>query len=392
MSLDPKTVWKKAAARAATATPNVVGGAAMVAVSAALWNPLPLVLWGLGAAAWVLFASTSPKYTRRVLDEDRRAADQAADSEREALRAKVASILAWQPYASWVHGGLLPDYLHVFARLVAVRDRVTYLLAERKEDYLAGLGIQSQLTYLLGAFLQFVQARLALLQTLLDFRPGAAVPAEAGAGETAAAPRTAGAFAAAAARPAAGTAAHAHADTAWSGGTAGGGAPAPARRAPLQPSPMTPITMRTAGAAGRPAIVARTVEGAAAGLPDVAALIADLDQRIAALEDLKKREPATTKTREWHIGILQKQQELLRDCSNRDQQLVAQLTAVPDAFDVIAGRISAAQFDAAELAEYTGGVVEQIEETEKFVQTMRPVTDELASGAPVSAPSRVGTA
>ena len=407
MSLDPKTVWKKAAARAATTTPNVVGGAAMLAVSAALWNPLPLVLWGLGSAAWVLFASTSPKYTRRVLDEDRRAADQAADREREALRAKVQSILAWQPYASWVSAGLLPDYLHVFGRLVEVRDRVAYLLAERKEDYLAGLGIQSQLTYLLTAFLQFVQARLALLQTLLDFRPGGGAHEDGGGGggghvtAAAAAPsRLGGSFAGAAA--AGGPAPTAAGAPQRLGGPdpRGDQRGHPFRTAPAQPSPMTPITQRTAsggggggaGAGGRAAIGSRAAEAAAAGLPDVAALIADLDQRIAALHDLVAREPATTKTREWHIGILQKQQELLRDCASRDQQLVAQLTAVPDAFDVIAGRISAAQFDAAELAAYTGGVVEQIEETEKFVQTMRPVTDELLSGAPAAAPSRVGTA
>ena len=122
--------------------------------------------------------------------------------------------------------------------------------------------------------------------------------------------------------------------------------------------------------------------------PDVGVLVADLDARIAALRDLAAREPAAAKTREWHIGILQKQQELLHDCGSRDQQLVAQLTAVPDAFDVIAGRISAAQFDAAELAAYTGGVVEQIEETEKFVQTMRPVTDELLSRFMQSFPER----
>jgi hypothetical protein len=450
MSLDPRTVWKKAATRAATATPNVVGGATMVALSAALWNPLPLVLWGLGSAAWVLFASTSPKYTRRILDEDRRAADQTADREREALRAKIASILAWQPYATWVRAGLLPDYLHVFERLVAVRDRVTYLLAERKEDYLAGLGIQSQLTYLLTAFLQFVQARLALLQTLLDFRPGGAAGggvggvggvgsvggvrgvggigdlggvasdrggiggagavgnvggvgnvgnlggagnlggvgnvgrgAPAGAGEGGAAARTAG-------------------DRGAAPRTAGAFGERGASRAPLRPSPMTPITMRTPGAAGafsQPAPSATAATFATvppAEMPEVSALLGDLDRRIAALHELADREPAAKKTREWHIGILQKQQELLRDCASRDQQLVAQLTAVPDAFDVIAGRISAAQFDAAELAAYTGGVVEQIEETEKFVQTMRPVTDELLAGAPTAAPTgaptRVGTA
>lgn len=454
MSLDPKTVWKKAAARAAASTPNVASGAAMLAVSAALWNPLPLVLWGLGSAAWVLFASTSPVYTRRVLDEDRRATERQAESEREALRAKVETILAWQPYASWQHAGLLPDYLQTFGRLVDVRERVSHLLAERKEDYLAGLGIQSQLTYLLTAYLQFVQARLALLQTLLDFRPMSAAkaagqaaaqstaaqstaPQAAAPSPAAASPRLEGAFAGAfdphlppggrapyedAAAPEH-TPYSPHTPQGAHGAAARGSRAGMAAGAPGQPSPMTPITQRIAGAhpgqaatapgrfrsagsaasAGMSAIPAPPAPALPAALPDVTALLADLDRRIAELHDLATREPATAKTREWHAGILEKQQELLRDCASRDQQLVAQLTAVPDAFDVIAGRISAAQFDAAELAAYTGGVVEQIEETEKFVHTLRPVTDQLlaagtapaASAAPAAAPppsSRIGTA
>jgi hypothetical protein len=428
MSLDPKTVFKKAATRAATATPNLLSGAVTLAASAALWNPLPLLLWGIGSAAWVLYASTSHKYTRRVLDDERQAAEQAADQAREALRAKIEEALARRPFAIWLRAGLLPDYLRVFARLQAVRDRVAQLLAERRDDELAGLGIEGQLTYLLTAFLQFVQARLALLQTLVDFRPGAPAgegeppeAAQAAAQDSAflaaalgaaqgvpvphehavrsghppsAAGRAAGraAYGAPGWQPAAadpGTAAM-PAGSAASRGAAGASAPF----GPL--GPMTPITARTravpAGGAAQPGRSGAAPDDRGAGeLPRVAALLADLDQRIAGLRQLAQSEPATAHTREWHIGILQKQQELLRDCASRDQQLVAQLTAVPDAFDVIAGRISAAQFDAAELAAYTGGVVEQIEETEKFVRAMRPVADEVLQGTPAAA-GTAGTA
>src|SRR5579864_5647154 len=136
MSLDPKTVFKKAAARAAASTGNVVSGAGALVASAAIWNPLPLVLWGLGSAAWVLFASTSPKFTRRVLDDERRAGEAAAEQQRQALRAKIESVLARPWFAAWLRAGLLPDYLQVFARLVAVRDRVAQTLAERHDDFL----------------------------------------------------------------------------------------------------------------------------------------------------------------------------------------------------------------------------------------------------------------
>ena len=71
MSLDPKTVVKKTAARAAAANGNLISGAGALVASAALWNPLPLLLWGVGAVGWVLYAATSEKYTRRVLNDER---------------------------------------------------------------------------------------------------------------------------------------------------------------------------------------------------------------------------------------------------------------------------------------------------------------------------------
>ncbi len=411
MSLDPKAVFMKAATRAAASTGNVVSGAGALVASAAIWNPLPLLLWGLGSAAWVLYASTSPKYTRRVLDGERLAAEQAADQERQALRVKIETALARQPFAGWLRAGVLPDYLQAFARLVAVRDRVAQTLAERRDDFLASLGIQQQLTYLLGAYLQFVQARLTVLQLLADFRP-----AGSGAG--------AGSGSGAAGGPGGGEEMPMPAAMRDGATPRVGGERAGATTDPLAPhlvnppgaaasprrgrSPMAPISewVPAAGSAaatmhGRPVAAEVAAQGqpgggaggAAAALPEVATLVADLDRRIAALNELKAKEPATAKTRDWHISILQKQQELLRDCASRDQQLVAQLTAVPDAFDVIAGRISAAQFDPTELAAYTGGVVEQIEETEKFVQSMGPALTETLGGAPSAAslpPSAAG--
>jgi hypothetical protein len=371
MSLDPKAVFKKAATSAAASTGNVVSGAGALVASAVIWNPLPLLLWGLGSAAWVLFAATSPKYTRRVLDAERLAAEDAADRERQALRVKIEATLARRPFTGWLRAGVLPDYLLAFTHLVAVRDRVAQTLAERHDDFLAGLGIQKQLTYLLGAYLQFVQARLTVLQLLADFRPaGSGGDAESGGGPPAA--------------PA--SLRHGRSPTAHIGDRvpAAGGAIGAAHQRPAAPAGTAAWFSGSGGDAENGA------GAGAAELPDVAVLVADLDRRIAALRELAAREPATAKTREWHVAILQKQQELLRECASRDQQLVAQLTAVPDAFDVIAGRISAAQFDPTELATYTGGVVEQIEETEKFVQAMGPALSETLEPARAAAGSDSG--
>nr|MDP9122852.1 hypothetical protein [Acidobacteriota bacterium] len=134
MKLDPREIWKQAASRAASSTGNVLSGAAALAASAALWNPLPIVLWGLGSAAWVLFASTSPAYTHRILEEERQAAERRAEEEREAQKTQLAASLQQPPFSSWIRAGLLPDYLQVFAHLCDIRDHVNRLLQSKRED------------------------------------------------------------------------------------------------------------------------------------------------------------------------------------------------------------------------------------------------------------------
>ncbi len=72
--------------------------------------------------------------------------------------------------------------------------------------------------------------------------------------------------------------------------------------------------------------------------------------------------------------------KLLLDCHKRDQCVVAQLGAFSDAFEVIHGRLSASQFSATEVASYMSQLVEQIVETERLVETLRPSMDGLMGG------------
>jgi hypothetical protein len=120
--------------------------------------------------------------------------------------------------------------------------------------------------------------------------------------------------------------------------------------------------------------------GGGGSLPSVEQRLQEIDAKIAKLKELAQKEPATARTREWHAGILQKQHELLLECQKRDQCVVAQLGAFQDVFEVILGRVSASQFSATEIAAYMGSVVSQIEETERFVASMKPAMDELMVG------------
>jgi len=115
-------------------------------------------------------------------------------------------------------------------------------------------------------------------------------------------------------------------------------------------------------------------------IPSLERRLADVEEKIRQTRELASREPATARTRQFHIGILEKQRELLLDCHRRDQCVVAQLGAFSDAFEVIHGRLSAAQFSATEVASYMSHLVEQIVETERFVETLRPSMDGFMAG------------
>jgi hypothetical protein len=317
--LDPTPLWKKTVGKALKAPGNLITGAVSLAASAALWNPLPLILWGLGSTGWVMFASSNPRFARQILEEERLAREAQAEKDREVLRQKVEVLLAENPITNWTRAGLLPDYMAVYRRLIEIRARVARVLGDRTDlDAGTRTGILQQLGYMLTAYLNFVRERIVYLQILANIRPGG--------------PRE----------------------------------PPP----PPPPERRRDSRLRPVQSSGQPA----------APLPSVERRLEEVEQKITQLQELAKKEPATARTRQWHISILEKQRELLLECQKRDQCVVAQLGAFSDVFEVILGRVSASQFSATEVASYMGTVVEQIVETERFVDSLRPAMDELMGG------------
>jgi len=322
MPLDKKTLLKKSIAKAIQSPGNLVTGAVSLAASAVLWNPLPLILWGIGATGWVSLAATGDRYLRKIEEEERREADAKAEKDREVLLQKVDAMLAENPIAGWTRAGLLPDYLMVYRRLLEIRSRVARVLADRTDmDQGTRNGILQQLGYMLTAYLGFVRERIVYLQILASIRPAANGPREAQ-------------------------------------------APPPPPEKRRGDSRLQPVRSFTP----------------AAPLPSVEKRLAEVEEKVRQLQELAKAEPATARTRQWHIGILEKQRELLLECQKRDQCVVAQLGAFSDVFEVILGRVSASQFNATEVASYMGTVVDQIVETERFLDSLRPAMDELIGG------------
>lgn len=331
MPIDKRTLLKKSIAKAIQSPGNVVAGAVSLAASAILWNPLPLILWGLGATGWVTLGATGDRYIKQIEDEERRDAERKAEADRDLLRQKVEASLAEPPLNAWARAGVLPDYIITYRRLAESRGRVARVLADRTDlDDVSKSNILQQLGYMLTAYLNFVRERVAYLQILATIRPGAA--------DSSSLP------AAPAAPPIQGI----------------------DKRRGIQ----IQIQPRPVGAPPQPA----------SPLPNVEKRLAEIDDKIKQLQDLAEKEPATARTRQFHVTILQKQRDLLLECQKRDQCVVAQLGAFADVFEVILARVSASQISANEVASYMGGVVEQVMETEKFVESLRPAMDQLIGG------------
>lgn len=162
-----KPLWKRCALHAAHAPAFVLGGAVASLLATLLWNPLPLLLWVLAGAAWLLHASTSVAYAKRVL------ADEARD--REALardaRADRAEALALQlqqpPFFTLVRRGALPDYGVRYRELEALAARIRQSAAARPELALEWtMDLEQELGRLLASYLDLAHARLAQLERL----------------------------------------------------------------------------------------------------------------------------------------------------------------------------------------------------------------------------------
>lgn len=342
--MDAKTLTKKAIRKAVLAPGNSISGAVALAASAALWNPLPLILWGLGSSGWVLMASTGKKLQQQILDEERREEEARIEAAREGLKQKVEAALEEQPIVNWIRRGMLPDYMQVYRRLVEIRDRVARVLRERNER---DTSVLQQLNYMLTAYLHFVQERITYLHIISNIRPAAP---------------------------------SADAQVSSAKGSGKSGAPPPPPPAGFAANRWERVTKVRSGAPNKTAPEAPAASGPVAALPSINSRLEEIDEKVGRLRELAKKEPATARTREWHISILEKQRELLAECQKKDQTVVAQLGAFLDVFEVILGRVTASQFSATEIAGYMSSVVEQIEETERFVESLKPAMDELIGG------------
>jgi hypothetical protein len=315
--LKKRILIQRSITRALRSPLNLTAGAAGLGAAWWLYDPLPAMVWGAAAAGWVVLTTVTGRYRPRIEEEERRRREAKAERAREALRLKTQRMLEESPFDLWTHGGYLPDYMAVYRRLAETRFQVSRILAGRQElDAFTKEDILQQLGYMLNAYLGFVCERVTYLRILARAQPG----------------------------------------------TDGSGPAAANWRKDWR------------------RLSARIAPVFVPPIPSVDKRIAEVEAKIRQIRDLASREPATAPTRQFHAGILEKQRELLLDCYKRDQCVVAQLGTFSDAFEVIHGRLSTAQFNATEVASYMSHLVEQIVETERFIETLRPSMDGFMAG------------
>ncbi|HKI01013.1 MAG TPA: hypothetical protein VKK31_03450 [Thermoanaerobaculia bacterium] len=328
MPLKKRLLIQRSVVKALRSPLNLTAGAAGLGAAWWLHDPLPAMVWGAVAAGWVVVSTATRRYRPRIEEEERRRREAREGRERELLRQNTQRMLEANPFNLWTRAGYLPDYMTVYQRLAETRNRVSRVLAERQDlDAFTKEDVLQQLSYMLKAYLGFVRERVSYLQILAGVAPTPEPP--------------------------------------------GSPAAVPGWRKDWR------------------LLSARIASSFVPPIPSLEKRLAEVEQRIRQTSELALREPATARTRQFHISILEKQRELLLDCHKRDQCVVAQLGTFSDAFEVIHGRLSTSQFNAVEVASYMSHLVEQIVETERFVETLRPAMDDLMAGLdPLPAPAR----
>jgi hypothetical protein len=133
--------------RALTAPSNLIAGAGALALSALTWNPLPLVLFGLGQPVWVYTRKPKPpSETRESV---------------HTLERQLGALMVQAPCGLWVRQGRLPDYASIYARLVQTRDHTARVVAARRDAASAlANDIVARMDEMLQAYLIMVRERL----------------------------------------------------------------------------------------------------------------------------------------------------------------------------------------------------------------------------------------
>ncbi len=168
-------IWIQHLRRALSAPGNLIAGAGALAVAAISWNPLPLILYGLGEPLWLYRATTTERYADALRAEAERAAMVKNRRSLAWLDRQLHTLLEQTPCGNWTRRGQLPAYACTYARLLELRDQTARIVVTRGH---AGQALEedvvARMDDMLRAFLTLARERLLFHCALAGIYPQSA--------------------------------------------------------------------------------------------------------------------------------------------------------------------------------------------------------------------------
>lgn len=164
--------WTAHLRRAFASPGNLIAGAGAVLASAVLWNPLPLILYGLGEPVWLYRATQSPHVAGQLRDEARRLALEDGQRALAWREQQLAVLLQTTPCGGWARRGQLPDYAMMYLRLGEIHRQAAQII-ERRHDAANVLeqDIVARMDDMLRAYLVMCKERLLFHCSLAKIYP-----------------------------------------------------------------------------------------------------------------------------------------------------------------------------------------------------------------------------
>ncbi len=311
--------WTRQLRRALASPGNLIAAAGAVLASAVTWNPLPLILYGLGEPVWLYTATTSQRYARQLRDERKGAAALDSQRARQWREQQLAVLVTATPCGLWTRRGELPHYRAAYAKLVAMRDQTAQLVDRRRDAAQAlELDIVARMDDMLRAYLMMARERLlfhcslAKLYPQLPDAPDAAPP-----------------------RP-------------WLDKVKRA-LIAPAVAPPAPPQPWSEDT--------------RFVS-----LDDA---LGEIRGKLADFADRIRRAPDHEDVYRPIIDVLERRLGELELRGKNDRTMAAQLAVFPDQFEIILNKLATTQADAGEVIGDMKLLLEQTDDTVRFAEDTR---------------------
>jgi hypothetical protein len=309
--------WTQHLRRALTAPGNLIAGAGAVLASAVTWNPLPLILYGLGEPVWLYTATVSGRYRREVRDERR---DAVRDETRRALawRAhQLTCVVVETPCGQWIRRGQLPDYAAGYVRLAAMRDQAERIV-EHRDDAASALDhdLVARLDDLLRAYLVMAIERLVFHCALAKIYPQLPVAVEV-------------------------------------------------------PSSLRGRLERALFGAEEPAPAAPVPCSADAAFVSLADAEREIRDKLAGFASDLAHRPAHDEVYRPMIELLERRLGELATRGENDLAMAAQLEVLPDQMEIILNKLATTQADVGEVIADVKILLEQTDDTLRFAEDIR---------------------